>query len=42
RWFSEGLALVEQNGKWSIINKEGKVIVAECGWTTHWLKVGME
>ncbi|MBO5677021.1 MAG: WG repeat-containing protein, partial [Bacteroidaceae bacterium] len=28
--FSDGLAKVLQNDKWSIINTQGKVIVAEC------------
>ena len=41
--FSEGLARVEQNDKWAIINKEGMVIVEECGeWGTDWSKVEME
>ena len=41
--FSEGFSRVEQNGKWSIINTQGKVIVAECDvLNTSWSKVEME
>jgi 6-phosphofructokinase 1 len=41
--FSEGLAKVQQNGKWCIINKEGTVIVSDCSrWETTWSKVYVE
>lgn len=43
RSFSEGLAYFVQNYKWSIINKEGKVIVEECEESgTSWSKVEMK
>ncbi|MBR4297202.1 MAG: WG repeat-containing protein, partial [Bacteroidaceae bacterium] len=40
---SEGLALVKQNDKYSVVNTEGKVIVAECdNGLTSWSRVEME
>jgi hypothetical protein len=34
--FSEGLSKVEQGRVWSVINKEGKVIVLVCDRSTKW------
>ena len=37
--FSEGLTKIEKGKSWSIINQEGKVIVADCDRSTQWSKV---
>ena len=41
-WIKRILARVKQTGKYSIINTQGKVIVAECDENTYWSRVEME